>query len=235
MSKLVFIHGAGENHKVWTYQTNRFPDSLAIDLPGHPDGEGENTIEGYATFVDGFLAQKRLSSVVLAGHSMGGAIVLKLALEAPSYLRGIVLVATGAKLRVTPFILEGIKTDYANATKLIMDYAFSPETSDWLRERSLIELQRIRPEVVLGDFEACDKFDRMKDIQRIRTPSLIICGSEDKLTPVKYSEYLSRNISGSRLVVIQGAGHMVMIEKPDHVNAAIETFVNELARFAKTD
>lgn len=235
MSKLVFIHGAGESHKVWTYQTNRFTDSLAFDLPGHPSGKGENTIEGYAAFVDDFVAQRKLSSVVLAGHSMGGAIVLKLALEEPSYLRGIVLVATGARLRVTPLILEGIKTDYANATKLVIDYAFSPQTPDWLKERSLMEMRRIRPEVTLGDFQACDKFDSMKDIQRIGIPSLIICGSEDRLTPVKYSEYLNRSISGSRLVVVQGAGHMVMMEKPSQVNEAIEMFLDELARSTKAD
>jgi len=234
MSKLVFIHGAGESHKVWTYQTNRFPDSLAIDLPGHPDGEGKNTIEGYATFVDQFVTQRDLPNVVLAGHSMGGAIVLKLALKAPTYLRGIVLVATGAKLRVTPLILEGIKTEFVNATKLIMDFAFSPEAPDWLRERSTKELQQIRAEVLLRDFEACDKFDSMNDIQRIKIPSLIVCGSDDRLTPVKYSEHLNKNILGSRLVVIQGAGHMVMIEKPDQVNKAIEEFLNDLTRSTAT-
>jgi len=235
MSKLVFIHGAGESHKVWTYQTNRFLDSLAIDLPGHPNGKGENAIEGYAAFVDDFMSQRKLSSVVLAGHSMGGAIVLKLALQERSYLRGIVLVSTGARLRVTPLILDGIKTDYENATKLVIDYAFSPETPDWLKERSLMEMQRIRPEVALGDFQACDKFDSMKDILRIGIPSLIICGSEDRLTPVKYSEYLNRSISGSRLVVVQGAGHMVMMEKPTHVNEAIELFLDEFARSTKAD
>jgi len=234
MPKLVFVHGAGESHKVWTYQTNRFTDALAIDLPGHPDGEGENTIEGYAAFVDEFLTQRDLSSVILAGHSMGGAITLRLALKAPSYLKGIVLVATGAKLRVTSLILEGVKADFVNATKLIMNYAFSPEAPNWLKEESLRELQQIRPEVVLGDFEACNKFDTMNDIQRIKIPGLIVCGSEDILTPVKYSEYLGKNILGSRLVVIQGAGHMVMIEKPDQVNTAIKEFLKDLTRSTET-
>lgn len=233
MFNLVFIHGAGESHKVWAYQTNRFIDSLAIDLPGHPDGNGENTIEGYATFVDDFVTRRGLSNVVLAGHSMGGAIVLDLALRAPDYLKGIVLVATGAKLRVTPLILEGIKADYAKVMKLILDYAFSHRAPGLLKERCLREMQQMRPEVVLGDFEACDKFDRMKDIQRITLRSLIICGTEDKLTPVRYSEYLSRNISGSKLVVIEDAGHMIMMEKPDQVNSAIETFVNDLSHASK--
>jgi len=70
MSILVFIHGTGENHKVWTCQTHRFSDSLAIDLFGHSDGEGENAIEAYAIFADDFLAQRRLSGVVWAGDMM---------------------------------------------------------------------------------------------------------------------------------------------------------------------
>ena len=149
-------------------------------------------------------------------------------MKAPSYIKGIVLVATGAGLRVTPRILEGIKADYMKTTKLIVDYAFSPDVPDWLEKASLNELQPMRPEVVLGDFQACDKFDRMKEIQRIGLPALIICGSEDKLTPVKYSEYLNRNISGSRLVAIRGAGHMVTIKRTDQVNDEIETFLNGL-------
>jgi len=230
LSRVVFVHGAGESHKIWTYQVARFKDCVAIDLPGHPDGKGENTIEGYAAFVDDLLIQRKLDDVVLVGHSMGGAIVLELVLKAPSYLKGIVLVATGARLRVTPRILEGIKVDYAETTKLIVDYAFSPDAPDWLRKSALNELQLMRPEVVLGDFQACDKFDRMKEIQRIGLPTLIICGSEDKLTPVKYSEYLNRNISGSSLVVIRGAGHMVTIERPDQVNDEIEAFLDGLAK-----
>jgi len=230
LSRVVFVHGAGESHKIWTYQAARFKDCVAIDLPGHPDGKGEKTIEGYAAFVDDLLIQGKLHDVVLVGHSMGGAIVLELALRAPSYVKGIVLVATGARLRVTPRILEGIKADYMKTTKLIVDYALSPAAPDWLRKTALNELQLVRPEVVLGDFEACDKFDRMREVQRIGLPTLIICGSEDKLTPVKYSEYLNRNISGSRLVVIRGAGHMVTIERPDQVNDEIEMFLNCLAK-----
>ena len=62
-----------------------------------------------------------------------------------------------------------------------------------------------------------------------RTPTLILCGEDDVLTPVKYSRYLEANIPGARLVVVPAAGHMVMWEQPEAVNRALAEFLSGLA------
>jgi pimeloyl-ACP methyl ester carboxylesterase len=79
--------------------------------------------------------------------------------------------------------------------------------------------------VTLRDFLACDKFNYMDKVENIEYRTLIICGKEDLLTPVKYSQYLKQKIKNSELYIIEEAGHMVMLEKPNEVNQIIERFL----------
>jgi pimeloyl-ACP methyl ester carboxylesterase len=90
------------------------------------------------------------------------------------------------------------------------------------------EMRKIALEVLLGDFEACDKFDIVERVSGIKVPTLIICGEDDKLTPVKYSEYLKANIQHSKLEIVVGAGHMVMLEKPKEFNKILDEFIKEI-------
>jgi pimeloyl-ACP methyl ester carboxylesterase len=98
----------------------------------------------------------------------------------------------------------------------------------------LINLPRITPNrsiVACRDFEACDKFNIMNRLKEIRLSTLIICGLEDQLTPVKYSEYLKNNIPNSRLEIVTDAGHMVMLERPAEFNEKSENFIKELGHY----
>jgi len=228
-SILLFIHGARESHKVWENQMKFFSDLVAIDLLGHGVGVGKRTIDEYVEYVKKFCDERGLKNVVMVGHSMGGAIVQKFALDHPEYLKAIVLVCTGAKLRVTPLIFEAIKKNYAQAVELITKLAFSNKATSEIKEKAAEEMRNISPEVTYGDFEACDKFNIMDRLKEIKVPTLIICGLEDQLTPVKYSEYLKNNIPNSKLEIIADAGHMVMLEKPKKFNEILEKFIKELS------
>jgi len=111
---------------------------------------------------------------------------------------------------------------------LIAEYAFSNKTSSETKLKVVEEMRNVSPEVVYGDFEACDKFNVMDRLKEIEVPTLIICGLEDQLTPVKYSEYLKNNIPNSKLEIIADAGHMVMLEKPEEINEKLEKFIKKL-------
>jgi pimeloyl-ACP methyl ester carboxylesterase len=89
-------------------------------------------------------------------------------------------------------------------------------------------LLKVKPEVAYGDFIACDRFDRMNDVQKITCKTLIVVGADDRMTPVKYSQYLHEKIVNSSLVVIPDAGHNVMLEKHREFNAAVEAFLDSL-------
>lgn len=225
---IVFIHGAGGNHRVWAYQVGYFKNSIAINLPGHDGGEGRRNIDEYVEYVKEFLDRNSLRNIVLVGHSMGGAIVQKFALKYSGYLKAIVLVCTGARLRVLPKIFELIRADYPKAVDFIASMAVSKNASQAVKNQVMEELLKAKPEVVYGDFEACDKFDIMDQVSNISVKTLIICGSDDLLTPVKYSKYLNEKILGSTLKVIEGSGHMVMIEKPREFNSILDEFIRSL-------
>jgi len=225
---IVFIHGAGGNHKVWAYQVKYFRNSIAINLPGHDGGEGRRSVDEYVEYVRDFLDRNGLRNVVLVGHSMGGAIAQKFALKYSEYLRAIVLVCTGARLRVLPKIFELIRDNYPKAVELIANMAVSRNASQTIKSQVAEELLKANPKVVYGDFEACDKFDIMDQVSNIRVKTLIICGSDDLLTPVKYSKYLNDKIPGSILKIIEGSGHMVMIEKPEEFNSILNDFIYSL-------
>ena len=197
-------------------------------MPGHDNGEGKRSIDEYVEYVKHFLDERGLKEVVLVGHSMGGAIAQMFALKYPDYLKAVVLVCTGAKLRVLPKIFELIMQNYSKAVELIVDIALSKNTSQTIKKQVIEELLKAKPEVVYGDFEACDKFDIMEQVANIKVRTLIICGSEDMLTPVKYSKYLNEKIANSILKIIDGSGHMVMLEKPKEFNSILEEFLNSL-------
>ncbi|MGQ9641320.1 MAG: alpha/beta fold hydrolase [Candidatus Bathycorpusculaceae bacterium] len=225
---LLFIHGAGGNHTIWEHQTRHFNNAIAIDLPGHCLGEGRRTIEEYVEEVKRFCEERELKNIVMIGHSMGGAIAQKFALNYTEHLRALVLVGTGARLRVAPVIFRTIKKDYGQMMELMKKFAFSDKTAMEVKNKVAEEMRKIKPEVLYGDFEACDKFDVMEKLDGIKMPTLIICGRDDQLTPVKYSEYLKVNIPDSRLEVLADAGHMVMLEKPKEFNEILEKFIKEL-------
>lgn len=227
---VLFVHGAGGGQYTWSYQKGFFKKAfnpIILELPGHgaSEGEGETDIERYAEHVYRFVSTLHLPKLFLVGHSMGGAIVQTLALRHPEILKGIILVGTGARLRVLPMILNETLNRFEEVVKKINELAFSSKTSSELIERGILGMMACRPEVVQGDFSACDRFDVMKEVEKITLPTLIICGDDDQLTPVKYSQFLHDRIKGSRLEIIPGAGHMVMMESPSIFNEKIREFI----------
>jgi pimeloyl-ACP methyl ester carboxylesterase len=231
---LLFVHGAGGNGEIWERQAEFFRGKHSVfrlDLPGHggSDPRGEDRISSYAEWVR--LSSEKLfgaRSFVLVGHSMGGAIVLDLALNPPDGLKGIVLAGSGAKLAVTHTIFQMLSETPEAFFETIDQFAFSSAAPMALRERFVRVTRQCPPPVIFNDFKACDHFDIRKRLPEIKLPTLVLCGEEDQLTPVKYSRYLHENITTSRLILIPHAGHMVMAEQPDMLNKAIEAFLGSL-------
>ena len=143
-------------------------------------------------------------------------------------MRGLVLVSTGARLRVSPAVLEGLASDYESTLQVIGDFAFGPAAGARLRQVSESAMRQAGPETLHCDFHACDSFDAMGRLSSVRTPTLVICGSEDRLTPLKYAAFLAAGIDGASLVTVPGAGHMVMLERPAAVSEAIARFAASL-------
>jgi len=230
---VLFVHGAGGGQYTWSYQKGYFEkqfNPIIIELPGHGEsgGEGEEEIGKYAEHVYAFLKALNLQKIFLVGHSMGGAIVQTLALTHPEVMKGIVLVGTGARLKVLPLILDGIKSNFEETVKRINQFSYSRKAPSELVEKGVLGMRQCRAEVIYGDFLACDRFDTMKEVDKIDLPAIILCGDEDELTPIKYSQFLQDRIKGSKIAILPQAGHMVMMESPQAFNEKIGEFIEEV-------
>jgi pimeloyl-ACP methyl ester carboxylesterase len=229
---VVLVHGAGGNRLLWGSQLRDLAAAhrvVAVDLPGHGRsvGPGLATIGAYAEVVSEVLGSLG-APAVLVGHSMGGGIALQLALEWPGLVAGLVLLGTGGRLRVGPSFLAGLQADFPQAVEAIAGMAFAPATAAAIRLRGKRALLAAGKDTLLGDFQACDAFDVLARLGEIHVPCLVLCGAEDRMTPLKYSDALVRGIPGAQLEVIPSAGHMAMLEQPTAVSQSILSFVSGL-------
>jgi pimeloyl-ACP methyl ester carboxylesterase len=229
---LVLVHGAGGSAELWPRQLDALADVARVfapDLPGHGPlgGRGRPSIATYAEWLDSFIAAVTEERVVLVGHSMGGAVAQALALLRPERLVGLVLLATGARLRVMARLVELLRHDPRQGQSLIQDLSFGAAAAPECAALVARVLREGPPLVTLGDFLACDRFDARERLATIRIPTLVVAGAADRLTPPRYARLLAETIPGARLVEIEAAGHFPHLEQPELVNAAIRAFLAE--------
>jgi pimeloyl-ACP methyl ester carboxylesterase len=225
---LLLIHGSGGSHKNWPslLREQKGPGVIALDLPGHglSQGKGRDSVDAYADVADAAARALGLSRAVVCGHSLGSAIALALALRYPPWLAKLILVGAGARLRVMPVIFELLKTDYAKAIEMTGAAVFGPGAPPDLIRETGEAMSALPWQVLYGDFTACDRFDVMARLGEITLPTLVVAGDKDVLTPLKYGRRLADNIQGARLVVLEGAGHLMAMEKPEEFVRAVGAF-----------
>ncbi len=231
--RVVLVHGSGCSADAWRYQVDglsRYFEVIAVDLPGHGGTKPvpHPSIQRYAGAVEGLIEQTGTRKIFLGGHSMGGAVALQVSLERPELLKGLILVATTAyldTLALTPDILLWAAAAVPHKFKGMF---FSDTVADEGLAIARSDVRRCSLETVLGDFSACRNFDFRGRLKKVKLPTLILCGSEDRITATRHSKQLHRGIQGSSLVVVPKAGHMLPLEAPAQVNAAIRDFIREL-------
>lgn len=228
---LVFIHGAGDSHLVWNGQLaalSKMARTLAVDLPGHgrSTGSGRTSVNEYALVIREFLDALNISRAVIIGVSMGGAIAQTCALTFPERVIGLGLVGTGAKLRVAPLFVNGFQDDFEATAHLLVENYFAPDAPAERQAKSLRQILSTGSAVTAGDYAACDAFNVIGRLGEIQAPTLVVCGTADRMTPPKYSEFLASQIPHAELMLIQGAGHMLMLEKPDELNALLREWIS---------
>src|SRR5262249_53191803 len=205
---------------------------MAIDLPGHgkSDPIPNASVETYADVVAKFLTNVIPRPVIVAGHSLGGAVAMALAARRRDIVRGLVLLASCAKLprvespgeRLLAFLpgpLGGILF-FSRAQKLLS----APGVPMGGVSIGMRELRSCPPETILTDVQAARAMDLSEQATTIAAPTLVLCGSRDRLTPPELSEQLRALIPRARLGIIEGAGHMLLLEGPERVNQAISDF-----------
>ncbi len=242
--QLLFVHGSGGSADSWYYQTKALRGADALTLPGHAaalalpsppssppiPNQPCPSVAACADYLAEYIAAKGYPphSVVTVGHSLGGAIVMTHALKHAEQLAGLILVGTGARLRVRPELLDALEHDYPAAVDMLVESYFGADADPALIRGTRRKLLRLPNAVALNDFRICNQFDAMNEVERITLPALLIFGSGDPLTPPKYGEWLRDHLPHSRLAIVPAEGHMFPLTQPNAVNALIRGFISEL-------
>jgi 3-oxoadipate enol-lactonase len=250
MAELLFIHGAGDSAAVWNQQVARLAAAhrtLALDLPGHGSRLTEQAHANHganAAEVARALEAAAIQHPVLVGHSMGGGVALTYLLGSETAgtasipqaaVRGLVLVSSGARLRMHPtFLATAQQRAAANPAAPLAEPLVpperclgpnpTPEVLAWLASQE----GRATAQAVYADFQANDAFDVMARLGEILVPTLIIGGADDGMAPAKFQQYLADHIPNARLVLIPDTGHYPMAEQPAAFHNALTEFLATL-------
>lgn len=223
---IVLVHGASGHRDTWLplWAALAPAPRVALSLAGRPGSEGPpaKTAGAAAEWLVEVLKALELAPPLLVGHSFGGAVALEVALSAYA-LSGLALVATGAKLRVSPLLLAAAE---AATEPLPMEAAFGPGTAAEVVKAYHQASAQTPPSTALADWRACDGFDVRERLSELRGPTLVLHGDDDGMTPAKFQTYLEASIEGAVREEVKKTGHMLPWEQP-------ERFVRSLLAFRR--
>ena len=233
---VVFLHGAGMDHTVWALLARSFAHHgqavLAPDLPGHGRSSGAplSSITAFADWTAALIKAAGAQKVRLVGHSMGSLIALETAARYPGIVSGLALIATAAPMRVSDDLLNAAKANDHAAIDMISlwgeGYCATLGGSQipgvWMLGGSERLLERSAPGVIFADLAACNAYqDALTAAGKVTAPAVVIAGSRDMMTPLKGGKAVAAAIPNCRFTTLDGAGHMLMSERPDEVLAAL--------------
>ncbi|WP_075791102.1 alpha/beta fold hydrolase [Massilia putida] len=243
---IVFVHGAQNDHSVWTAQARALARQghpvLAVDLPGHGRSAGPAlaTVEAMATWLLALLDAAGITHAVLAGHSMGSLIALEAAFQAPARVRALALAGSTWPMKVSDALLETARTDEATAIDMVNLWshasiapaaAGSPQ-GFWVpgaSRRLMQRLSQLNPaQLFHTDFVACNTYANGDAAARaVACPTLFVQGRRDVMTPPRSAQALVAAIPHARVVALD-CGHSLMTEQPEAVTNTLADFVRGL-------
>ncbi len=238
---MILVHGLGDDHRSWRKLIGHLAlDHRVIlyDVRGHGEsslGRADGTLDQLAADLPRVMDALGIESADLVGFSMGGTIVMKVAIEQPGRVRRLFPVATSSRLSraVAPWYLERAALAEAGGERVFdlmredveAQYALTPEEIE-----PAYQLKRQANADPAGYANACRAMAGLlerpldPDLGRITAPTLVISAVEDRHCPVRAGEIIRDRIPGARLQVIERAAHPVMVQQPATLAAAITGF-----------
>jgi pimeloyl-ACP methyl ester carboxylesterase len=237
LPSVVMLHGAGFDHSTWALHSRWFAHHgfsvLAPDLPGHGRSSGTplSTIAEMADWTAALLAAAGAPRAKLIGHSMGSLIALETAARHPDKVDALSLIGTAAAMTVGPDLLKAAEDNDPAAIDMVSIWGlgFRAELGGslapglWMHQGAQRVLQQTEPGVLYKDLNACNAYQgALAAAAEIRVPVTFILGERDIMTPAKAGRTLAAAIPHALTVVLPGAGHMMMVEQPDELLAALQ-------------
>src|ERR1700704_4328294 len=233
---IVRLHGAGFDHTTWALQSRWFAHHgygvLAPDLPGHGRSSGAPlpTIADMADWTADLIDAAGVAKARLVGHSMGSLIALETAARHPTKVSALGLIGTPPSMTVGPDLLKAAEANDRSAIDMVSIWGlgFQAELGGslapglWMHSGAQRVLEQCRPGVLFNDLSACNAYQNaLAAAAGITVPATFILGERDMMTSAKGGKALAAALPNSRIVVLRGAGHMMMVEQPDELLAAL--------------
>ena len=236
---VVFVHGASNDHSVWTLLARWFAHHghgvLAVDLPGHLRSAGPPlaSVEALAGWLLALLDAAGVQRAALVGHSMGSLVALEAAALAPERATRLVMIGTAVPMKVSDALLATALDAPERAMAMVNAWAIStlaskpgfPGPGNWLHGGALALMRRVQagaPGINLfhHDFEVCNRYaGGLAAAARVRCPATLVLGEHDQMTPPKAAREIAAALRAT--VVSVSSGHHQLAETPDATLAAL--------------
>ena len=240
---VILIHGLGANGTSWGLQFPSLIEAgfrpIAIDAPGFggsPYHGKKWKIKDAVKKIAGTMEEINATDAHFVGISMGSVIAQQFAHEFPERIRKLVLISSFAMLRPRSvktwiyFIRRSFRVLFIglpNQAILVANQIFPKPGQDSLRSSLIDTISSTDPRAYRGAMQALAGFDSRKWISEIKSPTLVLTGSEDTTIPPALQNELAAGIPGSRQVVIQGAGHALTVDHYEYFNFLLVRFLCE--------
>ena len=233
---IVFLHGSGLSHIVWSLAEQFFSSKnynvLSIDLPGHGNSDGPclDSIEKIADWMEKVFDKLKLKNLILVGHSQGCLEILEYSSRYKERLKKLVFVGGSNKMPVHPDLIELAQSGHSDAVKLMMKWGYegSKKFIGGNPVEKIIQSPRDISEILAIDLNACNNYSNGSEAAKvIDLPSMLIFGELDKMVNLEAGKKFSNLIKNSTTHVIKGCGHMIMIEKAFEMREKILEFLNK--------
>ncbi len=233
---IVFLHGSGLSHIVWSLAEQFFSSKnfnvLSLDLPGHGNSDGPclDSIEKIADWLENVFDKLKLKDLILVGHSQGCLEILEYSHKYKERLKKLVFIGGSNKMPVHPDLIELAQNGHSDAVKLMMKWGYegSKKFIGGNPVEKIIQSPRDISEILAVDLKACNNYSNGSEAAKdIDFPSMIILGELDKMINLEVGKKFSNLINNSTTHVIKGCGHMIMIEKAFEMREKILEFLNK--------
>lgn len=236
---LVFLHGAGADHSVWTPQARYFAHHgfavIGVDLPGHGRSTGPPcaTIEDMADTVIAAIDALDHEEATLVGHSMGALVALEAAARAPHRVSRLALLGGGVPMRVSPALLAAAAQDVRAAAAMMVGWGYGasarigghPSPGLWMTGGGARLIERAPAGTLQADLVGCDRYQSgLASAAGLDCPILLLCGAEDRMINRGAAAALAEALPGATTMSLD-CGHFMMSEQPDAVLDALREFL----------
>ena len=232
---IVFLHGSGLSHIVWSLAEQFFSSKnfnvLSLDLPGHGNSDGPclDSIEKIADWLENVFDKLKLKDLILVGHSQGCLEILEYSHKYKVRLKKLVFIGGSNKMPVHPDLIELAQNGHSDAVKLMMKWGYegSKKFIGGNPVEKIIQSPRDISKILAVDLNACNNYlNGLECAKTIKFPTLLIFGELDKMVNLEIGKKFSNLIENSKTHVINGCGHMIMIEKAFEMREKILEFLN---------